>query len=73
MAAVLLYVLNDRTKAKDFYAEMVDMYPGISAQNPVLHLQLLPIENVLEERRDSGEWDGPVSTVEIFRLLDQQG
>lgn len=73
MAAALLYALNDRAKAEDFYEDMVDLYPGISALNPVLHLQLLPIENVLAERRDSGEWDGPVSTAEIFRLLDQQG
>lgn len=72
MAAALLYVLDERAKAQDFYDDMLEMYPGISAQNPVLHLQLLPIENVLAERLESGKWDGPVSTVEIFGQMNQQ-
>ena len=73
MAAALLYVLGEQKEAEDFYEDMLDLYPGISAQNPLLRVQLQPIDNILAEQRERGEWDGPASTVEIFDMLAHQG
>ena len=73
MAAALLYVLGEQKEAEDFYEDMLDLYPGISAQNPLLRVQLQPIDDILAEQRERGEWDGPASTVEIFDMLAHQG
>lgn len=73
MVVALLYALGEQTQAKTLYADMLHRYPGISAQNPVVRVQLKPIDDALAEQRQRGEWDGPVSTIEIFRLLAEQG
>jgi hypothetical protein len=49
--------------------EMDQIFPGISANNPVLKVTLKPIDDILAKQRMSGGESGPANVDEIFALL----
>jgi tetratricopeptide (TPR) repeat protein len=69
VAVALLYVVGEQEAAARLLDEMEKSFPGISPQNPVLHVILKPVDDILAMQRKRGEKNGPVSVNEIYKLL----
>jgi len=69
LAVAVLYILGEQAAASRLLDELERSFPDVSPDNPVLYIMLKPIDDILAKQRESGEFSGPGSVSELFRLL----
>jgi TolB-like protein/Tfp pilus assembly protein PilF len=69
VAVAVNFVLGNTAEAAALYRETKALFPGLEPGNPVLHVVLKPIDEILAAKYERGEYSGPVSVEQIFAAL----